>query len=69
MDYKRLWFSAIAGLVIGFLVALVVSFFNSEIDVNGFLMLIIIIIIIGGATLSYFFLRNNTKYDEKLKNL
>lgn len=66
MDYKRLWFSAIAGLVIGFLVSLVVSFFNSEVDINGFLMLIIII---GGATLSYFFLRNNIKYDEKLKNL
>lgn len=66
MDYKRLWWSAIAGLVIGFLVALVVSFFNSEIDVNGWLMLIIIIV---GATISYFFLRNNTKYDEKLKNI
>ena len=58
MDYKRLWLSAVAGMVFGLLVSIVVSWFTSQ-TISGFLMLPIII---GGAIGSFFILKNNKDF-------
>lgn len=57
-DWKRLFKSAVAGFILGFIVALVASMFTTK-DVNGFIMLAIIV---GGSVGGYFVLRNNNDF-------
>ena len=58
MDYKRLWLSAVAGMVFGFLVSVVVSWFT-DMTISGFVMLPIIV---GGSIGSFFILKNNKDF-------
>ena len=64
MDYKRLFYSAIGGWIIGLLLAVVVGWFGKDVPYW-----IELPVILGGAVGTYFFLQNNTKIENKIKNI
>jgi uncharacterized membrane protein len=65
MDYKRLFWSAIGGWVIGLVLAIFVGFFTDK-TIAAWIMLPVII---GGGVATWFFLKNNKKIEDKFNGI